>query len=121
MLALLFLGSIFYPIPWVIDAESITTGPDGDLWFADHVAAAVGRVTTACAFTKFHIPGSPGTNPVPDHLGIGRGLVVHRLNGHRVGQITMNGQVSFFVQLDRPWGWRSRLESTGMLPYVEGR
>jgi virginiamycin B lyase len=35
----------FFTIPWVSDAESITTGPDGNLWFADHVAAALGRLT----------------------------------------------------------------------------
>src|SRR6266540_6287376 len=36
----------FFQIPGTTDPEAITTGPDGNLWFTDHLAAAVGRVTT---------------------------------------------------------------------------
>src|SRR5262245_55389529 len=45
----------FFTIPWVGDPEAITTGPDGNLWFADHVASALGRVTTAGVMTKFPV------------------------------------------------------------------
>lgn len=93
-------ASIFYPIPWVSDAESITTGPDGNLWFADHVAAAVGRVTTAGEFTKFLIPGSRGNYPWQITSGSDGALWFTDFNGHRIGRITTTGQVSFFPTAD---------------------
>jgi streptogramin lyase len=88
--------STFYGIPWVSDAESITAGPDGNLWFADHVAAAIGRVTTGGIFTKFDIPGPPGTYPWQIASGPDGALWFTDFNGHRIGRITTSGQVSFF-------------------------
>jgi streptogramin lyase len=88
--------STFYQIPWVSDAESITAGPDGNLWFADHVAAAVARVTTGGVFTKFAIPGPPGTYPWQLASGPDGALWFTDFNGHRIGRLTTSGQVTFF-------------------------
>jgi virginiamycin B lyase len=90
----------FYPIPWVSDAESITTGPDGNLWFADHVAAAVGRVTTAGQFTRFPILGPQGTYPGQITSGSDGALWFTDFNAHRIGRLTTAGQVSFFPTAD---------------------
>jgi streptogramin lyase len=88
--------STFFQIPWVSDAESITTGSDGNLWFADHVSAAIGRVTTDGAFTRFPIPGPPGTYPWQIASGPDGALWFTDFNGHRIGRLTTTGQVSFF-------------------------
>jgi virginiamycin B lyase len=86
----------FFQIPWVSDAESITTGPDGNLWFADHVAKAVGRLTTGGVFTKFPIPGPQGTYPWQITSGPDGALWFTDFNGHRIGRLTTSGQVQFF-------------------------
>jgi virginiamycin B lyase len=86
----------FFQIPWVSDAESVTSGPDGNLWFADHVAAAVGRLTTGGTFTRFDIPGPPGTYPWQLASGPDGALWFTDFNGHRVGRISTGGQVTFF-------------------------
>jgi streptogramin lyase len=88
--------STFFTIPWVSDAESITTGSDGNLWFADHVAAAVGRVTTVGVFTKFPIPGSPGFYPWQIASGPDGALWFTDFNGHRVGRLTTAGELTLF-------------------------
>jgi streptogramin lyase len=89
-------ASAFYEIPWVSDAESITAGPDGNLWFADHVASAIGRVTTGGVFTKFAITGPPGTYPWQLASGPDGAMWFTDFNGHRIGRLTTSGQVSFF-------------------------
>src|SRR5262245_54288010 len=38
-------------------AVGITAGPDGNVWFADPVAHAVGRITPAGQVTEFPTPG----------------------------------------------------------------
>jgi len=46
---------------------SITTGPDGALWFTEGGANKLGRITTAGAFTEF--PITSGTGPGSVVLG----------------------------------------------------
>jgi virginiamycin B lyase len=38
------------------DTKSITTGPDGNLWFTEQRANQVGRITPAGNVTEFPIP-----------------------------------------------------------------
>jgi virginiamycin B lyase len=87
----------FFQIPWVSDAESITAGPDGNLWFADHVAAALGRLTPAGTFTKFPVSGPPGTYPWQLTAGADGALWFTDFNGHRIGRMTTDGQTTFFA------------------------
>jgi virginiamycin B lyase len=87
----------FFQIPWVSDAESITTGSDGNLWFADHVASAIARLTPTGTFTRFDIPGPPGTYPWQIASGPDGALWFTDFNGHRIGRLTTSGQVSFFA------------------------
>jgi streptogramin lyase len=91
----------FFDIPWVSDAESITAGPDGNLWFADHVAASIARLTPTGTFTRFSIPGPPGTYPWQLVDGPDGALWFTDINGHRIGRITTTGQVSFFAVPDQ--------------------
>jgi virginiamycin B lyase len=85
-----------YPIPGTTDAESITAGPDGNLWFADHVGAAVWRMTTGGAARKFAIPGPSGTYPYEITAGPDGALWFTDFNGRRIGRITTAGQVTFY-------------------------
>lgn len=48
-----------YPLPFASsgnDASEITTGPDGNLWFAERAANRIGRITPAGAITEFSLP-----------------------------------------------------------------
>jgi virginiamycin B lyase len=86
----------FYRIPWTSDPEAIVTGPDGNLWFTDHLAAAVGRVTTSGALTKFAIPGPTGSYPYKIAAGPDRALWFTDLNARRVGRLGTDGRTSFY-------------------------
>jgi virginiamycin B lyase len=87
----------FYRVPWTGDPESITPGPDGSLWFTDHVAAAVGRITTDGLFTKFRIPGPTGAYPYEIAAGPDGALWFTDFNGRRIGRLTTEGIVSFYA------------------------
>jgi len=56
-----------YPVPTseTYLAEGITTGPDGNLWFAEYFANKIRRITTAGVITEFPIltPASRATAP----------------------------------------------------------
>src|SRR5258706_4225506 len=46
-----------FPVPTVDGGPwSITTGPDGALWFTESFANKIGRITTAGVITEFPIP-----------------------------------------------------------------
>jgi streptogramin lyase len=46
---------------------AITAGPDGNLWFTDQSAQAVGRITPAGAITEYPAPVAVGTFPTASH------------------------------------------------------
>jgi virginiamycin B lyase len=53
-----------FPLPSTfLFPSSITTGPDGALWFTETSIGMIGRVTTAGVFTEFVLPNNPGPNP----------------------------------------------------------
>jgi virginiamycin B lyase len=85
----------FIPIPWTSDAESITAGPDGNMWFADHVSSAIGRVTMTGEVTRFPIPGPTGTYPYQIASGPDGALWFTDFNGRRIGRLTTDGEASF--------------------------
>jgi streptogramin lyase len=67
---LLALSVTTFPIPLVgiVQPQGITTGPDGNLWFAQTGADKIGRMTPAGAVTQFPLPPIPvpaGTQPTP--------------------------------------------------------
>src|SRR5258706_184806 len=63
-----------FPIPsprsGAIGSSGITSGPDGALWFTEHAAAKIGRVTTAGTVTNEF--------PLPTHNSEPEGIVAGR-------------------------------------------
>jgi streptogramin lyase len=59
--ALLALSVTSFSIPLigVVEPQGITTGPDGNLWFTENAAGAIGSMTTAGALTQFTLPEIP--------------------------------------------------------------
>jgi len=74
----------------------ITSGPDGNLWFAEHGSVSqIGRITTAGVFTEF-----PVLTPLSTPRGITAGpdgnLWFTEEDGNNIGRITTAGVVTEF-------------------------
>lgn len=78
----------------------ITTGPDGNLWFAEQAGDAIGRITTAGVVTEFTAGITrPGAAPFGITTGPGGNLWFAEITGNRVGSIT-TGDLNHFIFVD---------------------
>jgi virginiamycin B lyase len=82
--------------------ESITTGPDGALWFTERNAAKVGRITTSGRITEFPLPA--GSLPRGITRGPDGALWVTLFGTGQVARVTTSGQVTVFTQGLTPGG-----------------
>lgn len=58
---------IEYPIPTAgSDAEAITSGPDGNLWFTENGGNHIGRITTSGLITEYGVTSPEGITNGPD-------------------------------------------------------
>jgi virginiamycin B lyase len=82
-----------FPIPASNFAEtpnSVTTGPDGALWYTDLERSVVGRMTTTGAVTEYYVYSQPeGITSGPD------GALWFGLSGS-IGRITTSGSVTSY-------------------------
>jgi streptogramin lyase len=86
-----------FPIP-TTDAEpfGITSGPDGNLWFAEHgPVGKIGQVTPLGVFTEFPVPTVAGT-PREIVTGPDGNLWFTEDDGDNIGRITTAGVVTEF-------------------------
>ena len=83
----------FGALPYPSNAENITTGPDGNLWFTDINQGAVGRMTPQGTVTEFPVGNSPlGITTGPDG-----NLWVALNRGNAIARVTPAGQVSTYA------------------------
>jgi virginiamycin B lyase len=87
-----------YPIPTAYaNPSSITTGPDGALWFTEQSANKIGRMTTAGAMTEYSIP-TPSTQPSGITAGSDGALWFTETLGaggsSKIGRITTSGDIT---------------------------
>jgi virginiamycin B lyase len=75
--------------PWL--PSDITLGADGNLWFTE-VSGYIGRITTDGTVSEFQVPG--GGDPSNLVAGPGGDLWFTECFGDRIGQITLNGDIS---------------------------
>jgi virginiamycin B lyase len=68
--------------------ESITSGPDGNLWFTEWGVNKVGRVTPSGTFTEFPIP-TPNSFPTAITSGPDGNLWFTEGQGNKIGRITL--------------------------------
>lgn len=85
-----------FPIPSVAGSGSITSGPDGNLWFQENLSNKIGRITVAGTFTEFAIPtansGVAWIAAGPDgNLWFTEGLA------GKIGRISTSGVVTEFA------------------------
>jgi PKD repeat protein len=74
----------------------ITTGPDGNLWFAEANGNKIGRITTAGIVTEFTVPTGGGW-PVDIVSGADGNLWFAEPGGNKIGRITTTGVITEFT------------------------
>ena len=65
-------------------------GPDGNLWFTEHVRRQIGRITTAGIVTEFAVP-TPSSNPQGITAGPDGNLWFTEAGANKIGRITTDG------------------------------
>ena len=94
-----------FPVPTVDSGPwSITTGPDGALWFTESFANKIGRITTAGVITEFAVPSANsqllgGITQGPD----GAVWFTEEIAG-KIGRITTAGVITEFSAGGAPLG-----------------
>ena len=81
-------------IPTVGSApRSITTGPDGALWFTENGGNKIGRITTGGVITETSIP-TTFSAPVGIAVGPDGALWFAESCGNKIGRITTGGTIT---------------------------
>src|SRR2546421_579469 len=75
--------------------QGITTGPDGNLWFAESTGERIGRITPSGKITSFPLPGT-GSGPYGITTGPDGNLWFTDGNLNKVGRITPGGTITEF-------------------------
>jgi virginiamycin B lyase len=76
-------------------ADDITQGPDGNLWFTEDNIAKVGRMTPQGHITEFSL--TPGSNPAVIVLGSDRNLWVLENGSSKIARVTPQGHITEFL------------------------
>jgi RHS repeat-associated protein len=74
----------------------ITTGPDGNLWFAETAGNQIGRVTPSGVVTEFALPAT-GSQPLAITAGPDGNLWFTEEGGNRIGRISPAGALTEFA------------------------
>lgn len=77
------------------DPLGITTGPDGNLWFTESDANAIGRITTSGSIAEFPVP-TPASQPSGIASGPDGNLWFAERDGDKIGRIDTSGNVTEF-------------------------
>jgi RHS repeat-associated protein len=77
--------------PW-----EIAKGPDGNLWFTEHSANQIAKVTTSGTFTEYAIPTS-GSAPDGIVTGPDGNVWFTELGGNTIGKITTSGTITEYT------------------------
>jgi virginiamycin B lyase len=91
-----------FPIPDGSLTKGITTGPDGNLWFAEY--SYIGRITPSGVITTFLTPTVASRNVAITAGPDGNLWYTVTVNQNVVGRITHSGGITEFP-LDDPAGW----------------
>ncbi|MBA3823547.1 MAG: virginiamycin B lyase, partial [Ktedonobacterales bacterium] len=82
-----------FALPAGGDPHSITSGPDGNLWFTEYNGNRIGRMTTQGALTLFALPA----NCAPESITTGPdGNLWFTAQSGNIGKITPAGKVTLY-------------------------
>ncbi len=86
-----------FQLPAGSDPDGITTGPEGDLWFADSGTSKIGRITPSGQITEFPLPAT-SSHPTSITAGPESSLWFTEESGEeKIGRITPSGHVTGFA------------------------
>jgi RHS repeat-associated protein len=85
-----------YSLPEKSGAQQITTGPDGNLWFTEHEANKIAKMTTAGSITTYSLPA--GSWPSGIASGPDGNLWFTDNGSNKIGKITTAGVVTEYAQ-----------------------
>ena len=85
-----------YPAGFRGASYSIAAGPDGNLWFAQGEAGAIGRATPAGEVTSFPLP-QKGSRPTAIAAGPDGNLWFTERATSRIGRISPSGEITEFA------------------------
>jgi streptogramin lyase len=91
-----------FPIPNGFLSKGITTGPDGNIWFAEY--SYIGRITPSGVITTFLTPTPVGHNTAITAGPDGNLWYTVPVNQNVVGRISPSGVITEFA-VDDPTGW----------------
>ena len=74
----------------------IALGADGNLWFSEHLASKMARITPKGEITEFAIPSSD-SQPRAIALGADGNIWFSEFNTSKIGRITVAGQITEFA------------------------
>ena len=87
--------------------QSITAGPDGNLWFTESAANKIGRITPTGVVTEFVNGLSAGSKPWGITSGPDGNLWITERGTSKIGRITPQGVITEFATITpnaAPWG-----------------
>jgi streptogramin lyase len=84
-----------YPLPAGAVPEGIAAGADGNLWFAEHGANAIGRITPAGQVTEFPLP-TANAQPMQIAAGADGNMWFTEWRSGNVGRIAPDGTITEF-------------------------
>jgi streptogramin lyase len=74
---------------------AITAGPDGNLWFVENAANAIGRISPSGVVAEFPIP-TAGSGPASIAAGSDGNLWFTESQGNKIGRISASGLITEF-------------------------
>jgi streptogramin lyase len=83
------------------EADGITAGPDGNLWFTEFTGNNVGRITTAGVITEYPLP-QPNSGPFLITAGPDSALWFAEQNADQIGRLTTAGSLTQYRCPRRP-------------------
>ena len=85
-----------YPIPTPnAQPDSITLGPDGNLWFTEDHTAKIGRITRQGQITEF-LQMASGSNPSSIIVGPDHNIWILENGSDKIARVTPQGQITEF-------------------------
>ena len=90
-----FAATTEFPVPTFVGPESITTGPDGNLWFTEGRGNKIGRISPTGVISQFRIDAAT-SSPHGITAGPDGNLWFTERTGNAVGRITPAGVITRF-------------------------